>query len=198
MSERRPASDDVPHRKRCKRYNDSGHAHFLTFSCFQRRPFLSRDRTREWFVKAVCLARERHELDLWAYVIMPEHAHLVIFPRRETYSISRILTTIKQSVSKTALAYVRANAPTFLQQMSDVTPSGSVTHRFWQRGGGYDRNLIEPDDVWEKIDYTHGNPVKRGLCARPEDWLWSSAAAHLRLPTGPMTVDLASLPRRRG
>ncbi len=83
-----------PIRKTCKRYNLPGHAHFLTFSCFGRRPFLSRDRSRGWMIDAIALARERHGFDLWAWVIMPEHVHLLIFPRRETYEISAILTTM--------------------------------------------------------------------------------------------------------
>ena len=195
MTNRRP-DPDVPHRKRCKRINTPGHAHFLTFSCFQRRPFLSRDRSRRWLVDAVNLARNTHEFHLWAYVIMPEHAHLVIHPESDAYDISAILTTIKQSVSKRAIHYVRTTAPDFLDQMNDVAPSGEVTARFWQRGGGFDRNLVEPADVWEKIDYTNDNPVKRGLCARPEDWQWSSARDYLGIAQGPLTVDMESVPRR--
>jgi hypothetical protein len=59
-----------PIRKTCKRYNVPGHAHFLTFSCFRRRPFLARDRSRGWMIDAIALARERHGLHLWAWVIM--------------------------------------------------------------------------------------------------------------------------------
>jgi putative transposase len=39
-----------PHRKRVRSYNEPGHAHELTFSCFHRLPLLSRDRTRQWFI----------------------------------------------------------------------------------------------------------------------------------------------------
>jgi putative transposase len=186
-----------PHRKRCKRFNTPGDAHYLTFSCFHRKPFLSKDRSRQWLVEAVNAAREKHAFDLWAYVIMPEHAHLLIHPRNAEYDISPILNAVKQSVAKRAVAYVRKSAPAFLAQLADVSPSGEVTYRFWQRGGGYDRNLRTPADVWEKIDYTHWNPVKRGLCERTEDWLWSSAVDHLGKQTGPLSIDFHSLPRRR-
>ena len=50
--------------KTCRRYDDAGHAHSLTFSCFKRQAFLDRDRTRRGFVDAVELARTRHALDL--------------------------------------------------------------------------------------------------------------------------------------
>jgi putative transposase len=60
------------HRKACRRFNEPGHAHLLTLSCFCRRPFLSKDRSRMWLVEAIDRAREKHAFDLWAYVVMPE------------------------------------------------------------------------------------------------------------------------------
>src|SRR5687768_13475534 len=51
---------------------------------------------------AIALARQGHAFDLWAWVIMPEHVHLLLFPRNRQYKISAILTTLKQSVSKRA------------------------------------------------------------------------------------------------
>ena len=74
-----------PHRKRVKHFDIPGHAHLLTFSCFRRMPFLSKDRTRRWFLEALGAARSALEFDLWAWVIMPEHVHLLIYPRREGY-----------------------------------------------------------------------------------------------------------------
>jgi len=63
------------HRKRCRRENLTGHAHFLTFSCFHRRLYLSRDRTRQWLIESIAHSMTQHRFDLWAYVIMPEHVH---------------------------------------------------------------------------------------------------------------------------
>jgi REP element-mobilizing transposase RayT len=127
---------DPPIRKTCKRFNVAGHAHFLTFSCFHRRPFLARDRSRGWMIDAIALAREQHLFDLWAWVIMPEHVHTLIFPRRRQYSISAILTTMKQSVSKRATHFVRTEAPQFIASMTDRQPNGSEALRFWERGAG--------------------------------------------------------------
>jgi hypothetical protein len=83
----------MKHRKTCRRFNDVGHAHFLTFSCYHRQPFLSRDRSRQWMLDAIARAREQYDFHLWAYVIMPEHVHLLIWPARREYSISAILKT---------------------------------------------------------------------------------------------------------
>ena len=195
MSESRP-EPDVPFRKRCKRFNLPGHAHYLTFSCFQRRPFLSRDRSRRWLVDAIELARTKYAYELWAYVIMPEHAHVIVFPTVAPYDVSDFLNSVKQSVAKRALAFVKAAAPGFLERMRDEQPNGEVSHRFWQRGGGYDHNLWDVNRVWEKIDYVHNNPVKRELCARAEDWVWSSAGDFLGSREGPLKLQWDSLKPR--
>ena len=110
------------HHKQCRRYNVPGHAHALTFSCFHRRPFLSRDRSRRWLLKALEVARERHRFDLWSYCIMPEHVHLLLYPRSSEYLISENLRTIKQSVSVVALRFVKRSLPASLHQFEDRHP----------------------------------------------------------------------------
>ncbi|HNQ24833.1 MAG TPA: transposase [Phycisphaerae bacterium] len=181
-------------RKSCHRENTPGHAHALTFSCFHRQAFLTRERTCRWFVDALAATRDKHGFDLWAFVIMPEHVHVLIRPLRDVYSISAILASLKLRVSRRAERYVRECAPRFLDQMTDVQPNGQRCVRFWQRGGGYDRNLSSLRYVWEMIDYIHGNPLRRGLCAHPADWLWSSARYYEDRAAGPLRLDLDSLP----
>jgi putative transposase len=191
-----PDPEDVVARryKTCQAIDAPGDAHGLTFSCFQRRPFLTRDRTRIWTLEAIRKACLDHRFDLWAYVLMPEHVHLVVRPRLQDYSTSGFLKTLKQSVSMKALAFVRKQAPKFLAWMEDRRPDGCVTYRFWQRARGYDRNLWNPRYIWELIDYIHANPVRRGLCDRPEAWLWSSARFYLSGEPGRLPIDRATLP----
>src|SRR5262245_26894755 len=105
-----------------KTYNTPGDAHELTFSCFHRLPLLEKDRTRRWFVDALDKARKRRNFALWAYVIMPEHIHVLIWPRDEIYEIRLIRTALKVPVQRRALAYVRRNAPAFLERLRDEQP----------------------------------------------------------------------------
>jgi putative transposase len=186
--------DLTEYRKRCRRLNVAGHAHALTFSCFHGQPFLSRDRSRHWMVEAIAKARAIHQFHLWAYVLMPEHVHLLIHPTSPEYSISAILFSLKQPVSRRAVRFVRQHAPQFLARMRDSQPNGKVAFRFWQRGGGYDRNLWEARYIWETIDYIHANPVRRGLCGRAEDWYWSSASDYVLNRPGPLVLDRTTLP----
>jgi putative transposase len=167
----------------------------LTFSCFHRWPLLSRERTCRWMLDALQLGRERNLFDLWAYVIMPEHAHVVLCPHRGV-RISCILKTLKQSVPQHALRWLEQNEPAFLRRLEDVQPNGRRVFRFWQRGGGYDRNLRSVADIHEKIDYVHNNPVRRALVDKASVWPWSSAHAWETGEDKPIAIDRASLPTK--
>ncbi|MBI3411661.1 MAG: transposase [Planctomycetes bacterium] len=176
------------HRKRIRHFDGTLDARFLTFSCYQRRAYFLKPRTCGWMLHALALARREHSVHLWAYVIMPEHTHVLIWPTVRSFEVSAFLSTVKQSVSKRALNYLKKHAPHYLEKQQ-----GSF--HFWQDGPGFDRNLWEPAAVWDAIDYIHLNPVRRGLCERPEDWEGSSCrwyAGH-RLRT--LAIDASSLPQ---
>ncbi len=82
---------------------------------------------------------------------MPEHAHLLIGePQRAT--LADAIKSLKQGVSRLLL---------------------TNGEHFWQKRY-YDFNVRTHRQFVEKLRYLHGNPVKRGLCGRPEDWEWSS------------------------
>jgi putative transposase len=184
------------HRRQVKRYDEPGHARFLTFSCFQRRPFLRSERACQWLADAIERARATHDFELWPYVFMPEHAHTLLLPAFDRPGVGPILNSIKQSVAKRAVKWTRENAPDKLSLMADCDIRGRVTHRFWQRGAGYDRNLWTPQHVWEVVDYIHLNPVEAGFCKLPEQWHWSSAAEYGGAGVGPITLGIQKLPAR--
>jgi len=88
-------------------------------------------------------------------------------------------------VTRNALPYLRRHAPGFLERPKDEQPNGDVHYRFWQRGAGYDRNVIEPATLFYLIETIHNNPVRRGLVTEATDWIWSSArfyAGDIRVP----------------
>ena len=96
-------------------------------------------------------------------------------PRSVTSTEDKILsifTTMKQSVSRLAINWLRENSPSFLGRLLDLQPNGKSAYRFWQRGGGIDRNLRSTRDAHEKILYIHLSPV--WLAASAKDWQWSS------------------------
>ncbi len=100
--------------------------------------------------------RERYGFLLPAFVFMPDHAHFVIVPAAP-YSISHTMRIVKGSIAR------RINKAT------------GQRGRLWQEGF-FDKAPRTRDDVNTYIDYIHGNSVKAGMVARPEDYAYSSAS----------------------
>ncbi len=160
-------------RQHRRSYNDPGHAHELTFSCYKRMPLLKSEQVCQWLKETIDAAREKLQFDVWAYVFMPEHVHLLVWPKEPDYKISDILAAIKHPVSKIALAYVRKHSPDWMARLT--RRRGKRTERiFWQSGGGYDQNVTTGQTLLAIVDYLHLNPIRRGFVERPEQWKWSS------------------------
>jgi putative transposase len=175
----------APHRRCC---NEPGHAHELTFTCYRRFRFLSAERTCQWLSESIEEARRALNFALWAFVFMPEHAHLIVWPRRPVYETSAILKEIKEPVGRNAVSYLAEHAPEWLPRIT--RQRGQRTERlFWQSGGGFDRNISEPRTLMSMIDYIHMNPVRRGLVAKASDWRWSSAGWFEGTPTCDLIPD---------
>jgi putative transposase len=165
------------HRKTMRRDESVHSFRFITFSCFQRLPLLSNDRVKQVFVDRLSAVRAQHPFSLAAWVIMPEHIHLLLRPSPDT-DLVKLLHSMKRPVAERVLRRWRELEAPILRRLQ--TKIGG--HRFWQPGGGYDRNLRAHEEVLQKIQYIHDNPCRRKLCRRPIDWIWSSARWHEGLP----------------
>jgi putative transposase len=177
---------------RPKAYNDPGHAHELTFSCYRRYPFLSKERTCQWL--AAEIEKARRELKYWlcAYVFMPDHAHLIVCPQEKVYDDSEFLKRVKERVSRKAVQYLKRESPEWLARIR-VPRGDKIEHHFWQPGRGHDRNVEQARTLENMIEYVHMNPVRRGLVQFPRDWKWSSAGWFEGCPMNDLRPD--SIPR---
>jgi putative transposase len=182
-------SMETQHRKRVQHYNDPGHAHELTFTCQGRLPLLNRDPTRQWLVESIDRVRRELNYGVLAYVIMPEHVHLLVWPKEQDYNISHFLKRVKQSVSRRAKTWLVENDPAWLKKLIIKNKDGQKEFRFWLSGGGYDRNVTSKEALGEMIQYIHNNPVRRGLAKKPTDWQWSSSSWHEEGRKGPLEID---------
>ena len=180
----------LQHRKNVTHFNDPGNAHALTFSCRHHLPLLAGDSSREWFCDAVNIVSKDLNYSVWAYVIMPDHVHLLVFPNEEPYSISSYLKRLKQSVSRKAKKWLSENDRKCFEELTRLKPDGTVEFQFWQPGGGYDRNIIQATALRKEISYIHANPVRKNLATCPLAWKWSSALDYEGRKNGPINVKI--------
>ena len=72
------------------RYYGAGYSHFITTSCYQRRPLLGTPRSRDLFLEVMEQIRQRHQFVVVGYVVMPEHVH-ILFTEPERGNLSLVL-----------------------------------------------------------------------------------------------------------
>jgi putative transposase len=160
----------IPQRRTRRRYEAPGQARYLTCSCFHRLALFGNDRIKDAFVERLTLVINRTGCNLFCWVVMPEHFHLLLRPVLPRVTVTHFLMSLKRPFAALVLDRWRELGAKVLRRVRD---SKGQEH-FWQEGGGYDRNVYSRDELLEKIAYIHMNPVRRGLVARPEDWQWSS------------------------
>ncbi|MHC5039050.1 MAG: REP-associated tyrosine transposase [Planctomycetota bacterium] len=100
-------------------------------------------------------ALELHWWDLSAFVVMPDHFHLVIRLGKTK--------TLEQAMNETCRLASRR-----------ITGKPQKTRSIWQ-DGFHDHQIRLEEDLNDFILYTHMNPVKKGLVKKPEEWAFSSA-----------------------
>ncbi len=152
-----------------RRWEVPGDIRFITFSCQRRLPLLGNPAIRDVFARSLDAARRRHGFSLYAWVVMPEHVHLLVRPRSDQ-RLDAVLRGIKTSVAKRVVARWRELHAPILREIT--TRRGTV--RFWQKGGGFDRNVRDGSEFCREVHYIHRNPVERERVAQPQEWHWSS------------------------
>ena len=167
-----------------KRREVPGGVRFVTFSCEQRLPLFLNPAIRAVFEAALHAAHIRFRFELFAWVVMPEHVHLLLRPPKGI-KLDRILTFIKTSVMRRVLPRWKELKAPILKRL--VRPDG--THRFWQKGGGFDRNVRDEYAFTKEVRYTHRNPVERGLVSNAEDWRSSSVRWWMGRRDGELPCD---------
>ena len=158
-----------------KHFQESGQLHFLTFSCYRRRPNFGTPHSRGCFESSLERVRQSYGLCVFGYVVMPEHVHLLV-NEPERGCLSQMLQSLKQSVARTLALRAKDS--------------------FWQ-ARYYDFNVWSESKFVEKLRYIHRNPVVRGLVERPEDWHWSSFHHYLTGVDGAVEIESQWTARRR-
>ena len=150
------------------RYHESGQAHFLTFSCYRRKPKFADTRFYDLFPLCLEAMRLRFRMRIYGYVVMPEHVHLLV-SEPEHGNLAEAMHYLKLSFSK------RARSLRLVPRVRGLPLDASLgpDEPFWQKRY-YDRNVRSVREFGIKLRYLHRNPVKRGLVRDPGDWKWSS------------------------
>jgi putative transposase len=135
--------------------------YFITFSTWQRRRLFAVENFVRLFLKTLYRYRREGRFQLHAFVVMPEHVHLLI--------TSAANVTLEHAIQLIKGGYSHA--------------LGEILGRkreIWQRGFT-DHRIRDQHDYFCHLVYIHQNPVARGLVTDPPEYRYASAFPGFKL-----------------
>ena len=119
---------------------------------YKRRPILLENIDILWL--AIDRAKSPAEFEIIAWVINPDHFHLILNPMQN--NLSKLVKRIKLSFSMN------------YQKRKGLKKGRVWQYRFW------DHIIRSEDDLNRHIDYVHYNPIKHRLTKNPLEYEHSS------------------------
>ncbi len=151
---------------RYRRAKIAGATYFFTVVTDGRRPIFKDATAVAMFDAGLKRIKDRHPFDVDAYVILPDHMHMLWTLPDGDANYSTRWRLIKEAFTK---AYTRLASP--LPQNPSRRSKGEQAvwqRRFWEHV------IRNDDDFTAHVEYIHYNPVRHELVAAARDWPHSS------------------------
>jgi putative transposase len=139
--------------------------------------------------KALDEARKSGEFALYAYVIMPDHLHVI---SDSAHSSADTLRFINGLIGRRVIDHLKQRGfESSLLKLRRETKKKNYLYSLWDHHPNV-RLLMTEKMLMERVHYTHNNPVRAGLVERAEDYRWSSIRCWNRklLEDEPLLMDL--------
>jgi len=160
--------------------NLPGALHYVTGNVRDRIPAFKRDDCCLAFLKVFRDLLHDWPSKLIAYVLMPEHIHLIVNPKDGR--IQEFIGRLK-GLSAREIVEVTGKRRFEIENSAD----GS-THQVWQESFKA-QPLWSGWMIWQKINYIHANPVRARLVSSARDYQWSSFRAFYSGSSEPLPID---------
>jgi putative transposase len=151
-----------------KRHGKPTGTYFITSRTWQGRALFLKPKAAELFVATMLHYRDNQAYQVHAFVLMPEHFHLLVTPSAQL-SLERVVQLVKGG-----------SAHTIRKQLG-------LTFPVWQRGFS-DHRIRDSADYAAHLRYIDDNPVKRGLVETAMTYAWSSASGQFTMDNVPQRL----------
>lgn len=159
-----------------KIFSEANYLYFVTCTITEWIPVFTSIPYFQIIIDSLKYCRENKGLKLNAYVIMPNHLHLIVHTQPDT-NLSDVMRDFKRYTSKAISDQLEEhNQKLFLGVFAEAALSarGNTKYRIWQ--DRFHPEAIQSERFYkQKLNYLHDNPRRKGFVASPHDWLYSSA-----------------------
>jgi REP element-mobilizing transposase RayT len=157
------------------------HLYFITTKAVEYAYLFQRDPVKRLLVDTLDCLHLRQQMTLFAFVIMPNHIHLIVQCPPES-PVKDLVRDYKKHVADRLVRQYRAEQR---QQALDylaarVDRPDKQRYKVWE-DGYVAKDIFSPEFLRQKLEYIHNNPCQPhwGLVTSPEDYVWSSARFYL-------------------
>ena len=144
---------------------------YLTSVAKDRLPVFRTDDIKKITCAALDEARKSGGFALYAYVIMPDHLHVISDSARDSSDVARFINGI---IARRVINYLKEHDyQSALKKLQQEVKPRRYQYSLWDHHPNV-RLLMTENMLMERVHYTHQNPVRAGLVERAEDYRWSS------------------------
>ncbi len=156
---------------------DAGY--FVTLTIVGWVDVFTRLKQKDMLIKSLQFCQREKGLEIYAYCIMSNHFHMLCRAIGEV-SLPEIMRDFKKFTSKEVIKNIEAGPESRCEWMLKFFEDAcyrlkrNQKYKVWQ-DGYHAEHLFSQKFILQKLNYTHNNPVKEKIVAKPEDYLYSSA-----------------------
>jgi putative transposase len=172
-------------------------AYFFTSVAHHRLPIFRTDKLKQVLCAAFHEARINHKLLIFAYVIMPDHIHMLVASEK---SMSETLRLINGVSARRVIQFLKENGhQSSLLKLRGETRERNHRHSVWHHHSD-SLEVFGEDTFRQKAEYIHQNPVRAELADDRFAYEFSSARAWSGKETSdePLSVDQRQIAWRTG
>jgi putative transposase len=169
---------------------------FITAVGKDRLPVFRTDALKQIACAAIDEARTSCQFLLFAYVLMPDHIHLLTDAPKKP---SEVLRYIKGIMGHRVIAHLKEqNYQSSLEKLRHANWKRKHSFSLWQHQSDVFSVMSESKSM-EKVNYIHFNPVRAGLAEVPQAYRWLSTCWWNGTPSEdePLRVDIDKIGWRK-
>jgi len=170
-------------------------AYFITCTTVGWVDLFIRDRYKQLIADSLNHCVEKLGLNIYCYVIMPSHLHLIVSAKNS--DLSDVIGSFKKYTSRELIKLIKSPGESRREWLLPIFSSAgeknprNKIYQVWQQKN-HAEEVYSPKFTLSKIKYIHNNPVEEGFVARPEEYLYSSARDYAGL-SSPVKISLIEL-----
>jgi putative transposase len=147
-------------------------AYYLTSVAHKRLPIFQKEPIKQVVCDAFDEARRSAGIMIFAYVIMPDHTHLITDNAHEMKEVLRYINGIS---ARRVIGHLKDNGyESSLDKLRIQQREKQHKHSVYEHHPNALR-ITGEEAFMQKVNYIHLNPVRAGLVEHPDEYLFSSA-----------------------